>query len=82
MTADYWMNSQFSIARHTGSIKINGAEYIVVSSDLLRFDWFPVYNTLGRERTIGLINNGTSLDVAKEMAKQVKAMKDNHPKLF
>ena len=29
----------------------------------------PVYNKLGRERTIGLIKNGTSLEVAKQMIK-------------
>ena len=67
------MNSQLSVARHYGGIKIDGVQYVVVGTDLLRKDWVPVYNKLGRERTIGLIKNGTSLDVAKEMLK----MRDN-----
>lgn len=73
MPAEFWMNSQLSVARHYGGIKIDGVQYVVVGTDLLRKDWVPVYNKLGRERTIGLIKNGTSLDVAKEMLK----MRDN-----
>ena len=68
----YWMNSQLSVARFYGGIKFNGEEYFIVppKNDLLLKDWVPVYKKLGRERTIGLIKNGTSLEVAKEMIKQ------------
>ena len=68
----YWMNSQLSVARSYGGIKFNGEEYVIVppKNDLLLKDWVPVYKKLGRERTIGLIKNGTSLNVAKEMIKQ------------
>ena len=68
----YWMNSQLSVARFYGGIKFNGEEYVIVppKNDLLLTKWVPVYKKLGRERTIGLIKNGTSLKVAKEMIKQ------------
>lgn len=68
----YWMNSQLSVARFYGGIKFNGEEYVIVppKNDLLLKDWVPVYKKLGRKRTIGLIKNGTSLKVAKEMIKQ------------
>lgn len=68
----YWMNSQLSVARFYGGIKFNGEEYVIVppKNDLLLKGWVPVYKKLGRERTIGLIKNGTSLKVAKEMIKQ------------
>lgn len=69
MTADYWMNSQLSIAKFSGAIKVNGQQYIVVGSDLILKDWLPVYSKLGRARTIGLIQNGTSLNVALQMIK-------------
>ena len=69
MPAEFWMNSQLSIAKYSGGIKIDGVQYVVVGTDLLRKDWIPVYTKLGRERTIGLIKNGTSLKVAKEMIK-------------
>lgn len=69
MPAEFWMNSQLSVAKYFGGIKINGVQYVVVGTDLLREDWVPVYKKLGRERTIGLIKNGTSLKVAKEMIK-------------
>ena len=67
-----WINSQLSVARFYGGIKFNGEEYVIIppKNDLLLKDWVPVYKKLGRERTIGLIKNGTSLKVAKEMIKQ------------
>ena len=66
------MNSQLSIARFYGGIRFNGEEYVIVppKNDLLLKVWVPVYKKLGRERTIGLIKNDTSLKVAKEMIKQ------------
>ncbi len=75
MEEGYWMNSQLSVARFYGGIKFNGEVYVIVppKNDLLLKDWVPVYKKLGRERTIGLIENGTSLDVAKQMLK----MRDN-----
>lgn len=78
MTQDYWMNSQFSIAKHTGALNINGHLYVVYGTDLIREDWLPVLKKLGRERTIGLIKNGTSLEVAKAM---IKVMKEDKAQL-
>ena len=68
----YWMNSPLSVARFYGGIRFNGEEYVIVppKNDLLLKDWVPVYKKLGREQTIGLIKNGTSLKVAKEIIKQ------------
>lgn len=31
MTEEYWVNTQFSIARHYGQIQINGKHYIIVN---------------------------------------------------
>lgn len=85
MTYETWANSQLSIARHTGGLKIDGVFYMIISEysnrytpDLLRFDWVPVYTKLGREKTIVLINNGTSLSVAKQM---IKVKKEELPNL-
>lgn len=65
------MNIQLSVARFYGCIKFNGEEYIIVppKNDLLLSKWVPVYTKLGRERTMGLIKNGTSLEVANQMLK-------------
>ena len=67
----YWMNSQLSVARFYGGIKFNGEEYVIVppKNDLLLSKWVPVFKALGRERTVKLIKNGTSLKVAKQMIK-------------
>ena len=85
ITYERWANSQLSIARHSGGMNINGKEYLLISEhsnrytpDLLRFDWVPVYTKLGREKTIGLINNGTSLSIAKQM---IKVKKEELPNL-
>ena len=86
ITYESWANSQLSIARHSGGMNINGKEYLLISEhsnrytpDLLRFDWVPVYTKLGRKKTIGLINNGTSLSVAKQM---IKINKEELPNLL
>ena len=62
MTYETWANSQLSIARHTGGVKIFGVFYMIISEysnrytpDLLRYDWVPVYNKLGREKSGKLI---------------------------
>lgn len=75
MTADYWQNSPLSIARNSGGIKINGDTYLVIGDNLIRKDWLPVYSVLGEQGTLGLIRNGTTLEVAKKMAEEVKEMR-------
>lgn len=82
MTYEFWANSQLSIARHNGGIRINNKDYSLISEhgnrytpDLIRDNWIPIYKTLGREKTIGLIKNGTSLDVAKNI---IKAMSQSN----
>lgn len=67
----YWMNSQLSVARFYGGIKFNGEEYVIVppKNDLILSKWVPVYKKLGRNKTVKLIENGTSLEVAKKMIK-------------
>ena len=70
---EHWMNSQLSIARHYGGIKINGVLYGIVDlehGDLVREDWIPVYAKLGRDRTIELIKNGTPLTEVKKLLKR------------
>lgn len=39
-------------------------------ADLVREDWIPIYKKLGRDRTIELVKNGTSLKEAKKFAKE------------
>ena len=72
----YWMNSQMSVARFYGGMKFNGEEYVIVppKNDLLMSKWIPVFKALGRERTVKIIKNGTSLEVAKQMIKAKDAV--------
>lgn len=89
MTYENWTNSQLSVAQFTGGMKINGCFYFLVSDednshapDLIREDWEPVYRKLGRTKTIGLIQNGTSLYVAKQIINSMNQNKEPLPKLF
>lgn len=54
MTADYWLNSQFSIARFWGGCTINGSKFIVIgeAADLLLADFEDIYNEYGRYKLI------------------------------
>jgi len=33
MAEEYWANTQFSIARHYGQIRVNGHEYVIVNKE-------------------------------------------------
>lgn len=39
-------------------------------ADLVRKDWIPVYRKIGRDRTIELVKNGTTLKEAKKILKE------------
>lgn len=39
-------------------------------ADLVRKDWIPIYRKLGRDKTIELVKNGTTLKEAKKIAKE------------
>ena len=72
ITREYWENSPLSIARHYGGIKINGVMYGImdrVHGDLVREDWIQIYQKLGRDKVLELINNGIPLLEAKKLLK-------------
>lgn len=65
----YWMNSQLSVARFFGGMKINGEQYIIVppKNDMIQSKWAKVYRKLGREKFIEVIKKKISLEEAKRM---------------
>ena len=53
MTEEYWANSQFSIARYTGAIKLDGHRFVIVDKtgkDI--FELSAIAEKEGRERAI------------------------------
>jgi hypothetical protein len=66
-----WRNSALSVARFWGGVKIDGVDFNIIGErhDLVRDDWCKVYNRLGRERTIELINSNVPLSEAKKLIK-------------
>ena len=80
MAKEFWLNSQFSIARFYGGIHINGTRYIIMGSeqDLVDDRFAKYYNKLGREKFIQILeqNNRTShKTVMRAMEDALNAMK-------
>jgi hypothetical protein len=71
MTADVWFNSQMSIARFNGGIRINGVSYIVYGefNDLLDERFVPLYKRLGRKQFIALLKQHPNIDSPKDLKK-------------
>ena len=69
MTKEFWLESQFSIARFYGGVRINGTRYIIMGSeqDLVDDRLAKYYNKLGREKFIQILeqNNRTSHETVK-----------------
>lgn len=64
MTKEVWLNSQFSIARFSGGIYINGRLYIVIGSeeDLVDNRFAKYYHKLGRDRFIQVLEQNMQAD--------------------
>lgn len=91
MTQEYWTNTHYSIARHTGGVRINGKDYIVVdkfgrslyetsipagaTADLIYVGLQKSYKELGRETIIAALNKGKTLSEINAMKKPVKESK-------
>lgn len=80
MTKGFWLESQFSIARFYGGIRINETRYIIMGSeqDLVDDRFAKYYNKLGREKFIQILeqNNRTShKTVMQAMEDALNAMK-------
>ncbi len=53
MTEEYWANTQLSIVRHTGQVRLNGVHYIIVNKegkDVFECSWEA--DREGREKAI------------------------------
>ena len=57
MTKEFWLASQLSVAKYSGGCRAWGHDYRVIPQtyDLLRTDFIPHYERLGRERFIELL---------------------------
>lgn len=74
MTKEFWLNSQFSIARFYGGIQINGRQFIIMGSeqDLVDNYFVKYYHKLGREKFMQILEQNMHTD--KKVVMQ--AMKD------
>ena len=80
MAKEFWLNSQFSIARFYGGISINETRYIIMGSeqDLVDDKFAKYYNKLGREKFMQILeqNNRTSHEaVMRAMEDALNALK-------
>ena len=80
MAKEFWLNSQFSIARFYGGIHINGTRYIIMGSeqDLVDDRFAKYYNKLGREKFMQILEQNNHADkgfVMQVMKDSLNAMK-------
>ena len=77
MTKEYWLDSQFSIARFTGGIKLNGVEYWVVGEerDLIDSDFEKYYTKLGRDEFMRILEQNKHADKETVMRLMKEALK-------
>lgn len=56
-TKENWLNSQLSVARFYGGLRLGSHEYMVMpdSGDLLRDDFVKYYKKLGRKRLVDIL---------------------------
>lgn len=76
MTYDFWINSQLSIAKYSGQIRLNGHLYKLLDSgqqtepgkwkpDLVREDWCSLYKKYGRSLKAYILKGMTPSQVRK-----------------
>ena len=80
MAKEFWLESQFSIARFYGGIRINGTRYIIMGSeqDLVDDKFAKYYNKLGREKFIQILEQNNRMShktVMLAMEDALNAMK-------
>lgn len=80
MAKEFWLNSQFSIARFYGGISINETRYIIMGSeqDLVDNGFAKYYHKLGRDRFIQVLEQNRHADkgfVMQVMKDALNAMK-------
>lgn len=77
MTKEYWLNSQFSIVRFTGGMKLNGVEYWVVGEerDLIDSDFEKYYTKLGRDEFMRILEQNKHADKQTVMRLMKDALK-------
>lgn len=64
MTEEYWANSQFSVARYTGAIKLGGHRYVIV--DKTGRDIFELSALAVKEGRQKAIEPGEPCDLIRE----------------
>ncbi len=90
MAKEYWTNTQLSIVRYTGQIKVFEKEYIIVDkygrtifetsipegepADLLQKDYLKFYKTLGRDKFLKILEDNPRLPDPKVKALMKEAI--------
>lgn len=79
MAKEYWMNSQFSVARFFGGCKAFGYKYFITDAgDLVRSDYLPYYEKLKRDRFMEILKENQTTDdkelrkIFKEASKRIR----------
>ena len=79
ISPEYWQNSQLSIARHFGGVKVNNKYYVIdpQSNYLVDSKWLSLVRKVGIDKTKEVLKSTNDIKEAMALIKSEKGEKQN-----
>lgn len=83
ISPEYWQNSQLSIARHFGGVKVNNKYYVIdpQSNYLVDSKWLSLVRKVGIDKTKEVIKSTNDIKEAMALIKSGGGEKQNYSQL-
>lgn len=83
ISPEYWQNSQLSIARHFGGIKVNNKYYVIdpQSKYLVDSKWLSLVRKVGIEKTKEILKSTNDIKEAMTLIKSGGDIKQKYSQL-
>ena len=79
ISPEYWQNSQLSIARHFGGVKVNNKYYVIdpQSNYLVDSKWLSLVRKVGIDKTKEVLKSTNDIKEAMALIKSGRGEKQN-----
>ena len=83
ISPEYWQNSQLSIARHFGGVKVNNKYYVIdpQSNYLVDSKWLSLVRKVGIDKTKEVLKSTNDIKEAMALIKSEGGKKQNYSQL-
>lgn len=83
ISPEYWQNSQLSIARHFGGVKVNNKYYVIdpQSNYLVDSKWLSLVRKVGIDKTKEVLKSTNDIKEAMALIKSGGGEKQNYTQL-